>query len=484
MWRIRSVVLMSLVLTLPVFLQGAIYYLPGAAETPGANDSYFSSTVFITNPGEMAADVTLRFIPNQGGISPNLEILRNVPAGHTIRIDRALDTLFALNSDTGTITLDSELPIVAWMATANVADPRGTYGLAIDAVHQNFLLTGGAQLSHSIWASHSTDFSRGFRTNVGGVLVDPGSSVEIRVFDPEGGLRGSTTISSERPASFQISLISLLNFVDLPIGRVQIDIRQGRATTYVSVIDNRTSDGIAVQPEFVGLDGGDFTLNGVARTPGVNNTHWTTDVRLGNLTPFPVEINITTIGFPTAGNAIVRSLQSRQTLEISDIIGPNGFNLGDGPAGALRFTANLPFLVSGRTSNSDPTGVRPGSFSAYQRPVRYTEGFQKPGITRTLTGLEQNALFRTNIGFLAGPEGAIVNLSLLDDQGSTFSTTTLTLDGDEWEQLPLSTLFDLPAVNFLARIDIRVTSGSVDAYASKIDAGTGDPIVITPAPVP
>lgn len=484
MRRIQAVVFLLVALALSGVAHGAIYYLPGAAETPGANNSHFSSTVFITNPGAVPADVILRFIPNQGRPNPNLEILRNVPAGHTIRIDRALDTLFALTSDTGTITLDSARPLIAWMATANVANPAGTYGLAIEAVREDGLLTGGARLTHSIWASHSTDFSRAFRTNVGGVLVDPGSSVEIRVFDTAGVLRGSTTITSDRPASFQISLISVLNFVELPVGRVQIDVRQGRATTYVSVVDNRTSDGIAVQPEFLGLDAGDFILNGVARTPGVNNTHWTTDVRLGNLSVFPVDINISTLGFPIAGSSISRTLQPGHTIEIADIIGPNGFNLGDGPAGALRFTASLPFLVSGRTSNSDPTGVTPGSFSAYQRPVQYTEGFQKPGSVRTLTGLEQNARLRTNIGFLAGPEGAVLNLTLMNDEGAVFSTTTLNLDADEWKQLPIHTLFDLPAVNFLARVDIRVASGSVDAYASKIDAGTGDPIVITSATIP
>lgn len=485
MWRTVSVLLV--VLFSPMLqpdAHGIVYYLPGAAETEGANNSYFSSTVFITNPGTQPADVVLRFIPNQGRPNPNLEILRNVPAGHTLRIDRALDTLFALTSDTGTISLDSTRPIVAWMATSNVANPAGTYGLSIEAVPESALLVGGAQVSQSIWASHSTDFSRAFRTNVGGVLVDPGSAVEIRVFDAQGIQRGVTTVSSPQPASFQISLISVLNFFDLPVGRVQVDVRQGRAAVYVSVVDNRTSDAIAVQPEVPGMTRGDFILNGVARTPGQNNTHWTTDVRLGNLTPFPVEINISTIGFATAGNSITRTVQPGHTLAINDILGPAGFNMGDGLPGALRFTANLPFLVSGRTSNSDPTGAQPGSFSSYQRAVRYTEGFLVPGARRTLTGLEQSARIRTNIGMLAGPEGAVVNLSLIDEMGSVFSTATITLEPDEWMQEPLHRVFDLQAVNFLARVDLRVTSGSVDAYASKIDGGTGDPIVINAAPIP
>lgn len=485
MWRTVSLFLVVLFSPLlqPV-AHGIVYYLPGAAETEGANDSFFSSTVFITNPGTQPADVVLRFIPNQNRPNPNLEILRNVPAGHTLRIDRALDTLFALNADTGTITLDSTRPIVAWMATSNVANPAGAYGLAIEAVPESGLLVGGAQVTQSIWASHSTDFSRAFRTNVGGVLVDPGSSVELRVFDAVGTQRGITTISSPQPASFQISLSSVLNAFDLPVGRVQVDVRQGRAAVYVSVVDNRTSDGIAVQPEVFGTARGDFILNGVARTPGQNNTHWTTDVRIGNLNPFPVEINISTIGFQSAGNAITRIVQPGHTLAINDIIGPAGFNLGDGPAGALRFSANLPFLVSGRTSNSDPAGVQPGSFSAYQSAVRYTADFLTPGGRRTLTGLEQSSRTRTNIGLLAGPEGAVVNLTLIDEVGSVFSTATIELEADEWRQEPLHRLFDLPAVNFLARVDLRVTSGSVDAYASKIDAGTGDPIVINAAPIP
>ncbi len=482
MRRIRFFVFFLLALTFPVVTQAAIYYLPGAAETAGANNSYFSSTVFITNPGLMPTDVAISFIPNQASPDPGLEILRSVPAGHTIRINRALDTLFALTSDTGTIKLDSPRPIIAWMATANVADPAGTYGLAIEAVHEDDVLVGGSRLYHSIWASHSTDFSRAYRTNVGGVLLDPGSSVEIRVYDSAGVERGVGTVTSPRPASFQVSLISLLNFVDLPVGRVQIDVKQGRAVTYVSVVDNRTSDGIAIAPEFLSLESGDFTLNGVARTPGVNNTSWTTDVRLGNFNPFAIQVNISTLGFATAGNLISRTLQPGHTIEFTDIIGPTGFNIAAG-TGALRFSATSPFLVSGRTSNADPTGARPGTFSAYQRPVRYPGGFQMPGSVRTLSGLEQNATVRTNVGFLAGPDGADVNLTLLNDQGDTVKTMTLELEDNEWLQLPIHTLFELFSVDFLARINIRVTSGSVDSYASKIDSGTGDPIVINPATV-
>ncbi len=40
-----------------------------------------------------------------------------------------------------------------------------------------------------------------------------------------------------------------------------------------------------------------------------------------------------------------------------------------GSAGALRFQSDWPVAILCRTSNVDPSGVRPGTFGAQQRPV-------------------------------------------------------------------------------------------------------------------
>jgi len=168
------------------------WYLPGAAEAEGANQSRFSSTLFITNPGDAPATLSLNFIPYAGGRAPRDPVARVVTAGETLRIGRLLETVFGFTADAGTVTVTSESLVLMYMVTSNIANPAGTYGLAIRPVRSSELLTGGAQIGNVIWVNHNgEDFGRGYRTNVGGVLVDPNSELEIRVLDENSNLRKS-----------------------------------------------------------------------------------------------------------------------------------------------------------------------------------------------------------------------------------------------------------------------------------------------------
>lgn len=485
--RVRGSIafLFLLALALPCCsLSAQLYYLPGAAEADGANGAHFSSDVIITNPGTATVRVVFNFIPFAGRPSPPSPVSSDIPAGHTVKISQAVRTLFSLMSDVGTITARAESPLIIFMTTSNVADPRGTFGLALRAATETDALTGGAIVSQIIWASHSANLSVGYRTNVGLVLIDPNTEVEIRVLDDQAQLRGSMTVSSPLPVSFQTALSTMIGSIDLAVGRVEFRVRQGRVIAYTAVIDNVTSDGIAVQAKNTMITSKDVVLNGVARTPGLNGTHWATDVRIFNPAFFPITLFVSTQGFVTAGSSINRTIPGRAVVEINDIVGPGGFNLGEGSTGALRFTSSDPFLVAGRTSNSNPAGGTSGSFSAYQAPVTYPSGLAPAGQTVTLTGLEQSSAYRTNLGFLSGPDGVTATLTLRNSTGGVVTTRTLTMDSRLWRQNGIASVFDRTTIPELSRVDIRVDTGSVDVYASKIDNGTGDPVVIPSLPLP
>lgn len=482
--RVRGSLAFFFLLALPCCsLSAQLYYLPGAAEADGANGAHFSSNVFITNPGTAAVRVVFNFIPFAGRPSPPAPVSRDIPAGHTVKISQAVRTLFSLMSDVGTITARTESPLIIFMITSNVADPRGTFGLALRAATEADALTGGAVVPQVIWASHSANLSVGYRTNVGLVLIDPNTEVEIRVLDDQAQLRGSMTVSSPLPVSFQTALSTMIGTIDLAVGRVEFRVRQGRVIAYTAVVDNVTSDGIAVQAENTMITSRDVVLNGVARTPGLNGTHWATDVRIFNPAFFPINLFVSTQGFVAAGSSINRTIPGRAVVEINDIVGAGGFNLGEGSTGALRFTSRDPFLVAGRTSNSNSGGPG-GSFSAYQAPVTYPSGLAAAGQTVTLTGLEQSSSFRTNLGFLSGPDGVTATLTLRNSTGGVVTTRTLTMDSRLWRQNGIASVFDRTTIPELSRVDIRVDTGSVDVYASKIDNGTGDPVVIPSLPLP
>jgi hypothetical protein len=478
----RCAALLILMLALPA--GGATWYLPGAAEAIGANESRFSSTLFVTNPGPAPVRATFNYVPYPGGRAARFPVAMTLAAGETVRVVKVLETLFELTADAGTLTIDAESPLLMYMTTSNVANPLGTYGLAIEATPFSGLLTGGAVLGHVIWASHNGEnFTLGYRTNVGGVLTDPNGELQIRVYDHQSVLRGSHTVSSTIPASFQLSLNDIIGPTNLPLGRIELDVRQGRAAVYVSVIDNLTSDGIALAPQPVSSATTQWIINGAARALGANNTRWATDVRLFNPSFNPTPVSVNSVGFPRTATYSLE-VPGRSIVELADIVGPGGLNFNEA-AGAVRLNSTLPLMAIARSSNSDPTGALPGTFTGLQMPVPHPGGYLRSGDRVSLIGLENSVRFRTNVGCLGGPEdGGVAMLTLRDRLGNVAATRQLELQNGQWSQSVLNALFPNSAVPELSRVDITVDSGRIDCYASKIDNGTGDPVVIRPLPLP
>lgn len=63
-------------------------------------------------------------------------------------------------------------------------------------------------------------------------------------------------------------------------------------------------------------------------------------------------MTIEALGFAGGPRTISRSLGPNALLEIVDVLGPNGFDLPDGVARALRLRAPPPLLAAGRTRNT------------------------------------------------------------------------------------------------------------------------------------
>lgn len=106
------------------------WYVPGAVESPGASDAVFSSTLGLTNVGSGAATVTLGLVPAAGKAAPP-PVTRTLPAGSSDRVETVLKSLWGLTRDSGTLSVVSDQPLIVSIQTANVADPRGTYGLVL-----------------------------------------------------------------------------------------------------------------------------------------------------------------------------------------------------------------------------------------------------------------------------------------------------------------------------------------------------------------
>lgn len=451
-----------------------IRLLPGLANTAGANGTRFESTVWLTSLGADSS-VDLDFIPYAGQAVPST-VTKPIRAGETLRFDNVLASLFGLSEKAGTLRARSSQPFDIRGVTANVAGGVGTYGLGMPSVPEDVALLPG-ETGHAIWISNSLDSSAGYRTNVAVVLVS-GGSVRLTVVDDGGIVRGETTVTSDVPVSWQRSVAELSADADLPLGRVEMTVLSGAAIGYTAVVDNVTGDGIAVPFERISGSATAWLLDGVARARGRNGTQWSTEIRLFNPGVSSLDVAIEPVGLP-AGSRIVRSLGPRSIVALGDVVAALGG--GDGAAGALRLTAARPFLVAARTANADPSG-RPGTFSASVSPIPGA-ALLPTGSNGMLAGLTQNSGvsgFRTNLALLGGPSGSSTTLVLRDAVGASIASATAFLAPVQWMQRSLADWFPGVAIPQDSRVDLRVDSGALDAYASVIDNATGDPVVLSP----
>jgi hypothetical protein len=458
-------------------------YLPGAAETIGLAGARFSSTLDLANPGATATTVTISLIPMAGKAAPE-PVTRSLGAGESLRILGALASLFGLSGDAaGTLTVTHDVPILATLSTKNVASSAGTYGLGLLPVPSSQLL-GAGETGHSIWASQSVDPGSGYRTNLSVTLVEPGV-VEVRVLDAEGRVAGSATVTAARAEVWQQPLTALVGGRDLPVARAEFEVKSGLATAYAVVNDNVTSDAIALQAERVVPAPTEALVAGAALSSGHLGSFWVTDLRIFNPGTAGLEASIVSLGASREASATV-SVPAKGLVEVPRVLALLGFP--EGTACALRVRAEGPLLVAARTNNVDPAGVRKGTFSAQQFVTDWGEGLLGTGATGHFIGVDQTLNVpgaRTNLTVVGGRDGAAGDLVLRDAAGAERGRRAFTRGAGEWGQLSVADWFAAPAlrggleavaVPENARIDVTVATGSIDAFVSRIDNGTGDAV--------
>jgi hypothetical protein len=87
------------------------------------------------------------------------------------------------------------------------------------------------------------------------------------------------------------------------------------------------------------------------------------------------------------------------------------------------------------------------------------------------------------LAFLGGSSGANGVLTLRDRFGVQTATALLSLGPNEWMQKSSAEWFAGVTIPPNARVDLQLSSGSATGYASRIDNGTGDAVVLPLQPV-
>jgi hypothetical protein len=311
-----------------------------------------------------------------------------------------------------------------------------------------------------------------------------GGTANVTLFDQSGTSVGTWEFSSDEAGFSQVSVGSVSG--PLPLGRAEIEVREGRAAAYASVVDNVTGDSSLFPFEPLPALAQDVLVNGVARAAGRNNTFFRTDARIFNPGPGTASLAVSFLrsGSENANPASATiPVPAGQILDVVDVL-EVWFSAPVPATGALRVRTDSPVAVLCRTSNVDPSGTKPGTFGAQQKPRPLLSFLSSADAGTLLTGVRQNAGYRTNVGFAAGPEGAAWKLTLRDADGADLATGSDALGAFGWKQPNVQDLFAGTAIPDDAQLLVQVTSGSLDVYDSSVDNASGDSVVSAFEPIP
>ena len=452
--------------------------IPGTVNAGGLNNTRFVSDLALTNPGSVPVQATITFIPANGTTPRDVTL----NAGETVVYRNVLDRLWGAQG-AGATQVVSDSPLLIRGRTYNTA-ASGTYGVALPVFADDRLLQIG-DTADSLWISQAADGSSGYRTNVAVVFPDEdGGSATVTIYDANGAELGSQDFAVDAAGFQQFSVSSFAGAV--PVGRAEVTVTRGRAAGYSVVVDNVTGDSSLFA--FEDLPGGrqDVLVNGVARANGRNGAFFRTDGRFYNPTNTDATIQV---AFHASGNAnsspasasfVLPAGKIRDVVDVLDAL----LGLPVGSAGALRFQSDWPVAILCRTSNVDPSGVRQGTFGSQQKPVPLLSFLTSADAGGAITGIRQDAAFRTNVGFAAGADGATYALTVTTADGATVATAAASLGAFGWAQPGVQDLFPTVTVPTDATLRVRVTAGSLDVFDSSIDNLSGDAVVTPIAPIP
>ena len=163
-----------------------------------------------------------------------------------------------------------------------------------------------------------------------------------------------------------------------------------------------------------------------------------------------------------------------ETAPLDDVI-LNDFGMTTGD-GAFLIEATGDVIANCRIYADTPSGTNGQGFEGV--PLW---AFTQAGQTLDAVGLTQNADFRSNVYAIAGPDGATVDLSLLDPSGSEIASTTLTLGAYQPYLRRVNQTFSGVANFANATLHGEVTAGAAVVGGSKADNTTNDPTTLEPS---
>ena len=191
--RLTRALLFASCLVPGMLLANSSWTIPGIVNAAGLNGTHFVSDLTVTNPGAVAANVSLSFFPAGSSSAKNLTL----NPGQTVVYSDVAGATFGISGGAGALSVSSDQPLLIRAKTYNTA-ASGTYGVALPVVTSDRLLAPG-DVGDSLWITQDASGSSGYRTNVAVVFPDAsGGAATVTVYDADGNASGQPGLQSRR----------------------------------------------------------------------------------------------------------------------------------------------------------------------------------------------------------------------------------------------------------------------------------------------
>ena len=452
-------------------------WVPVASHNGGLFHSEWRSDLGLLNTGGVTANVQVRFFGSNGVLSNDTNVAPGVESILTDVVGQVG------GSGSGALEIASDRPLRVTSRSYNrVAPDASCYAGGTQGQDYPAVVPGdGLAATQSAYLAGLSENAQ-YRCNIGVVNTGTGSATAlVELFSGAGAKFTDYTVTLD-PGDWKQETQPFMKYAGqttMDRGYAKVTVQAGSGVfALASVIDNITND-----PTTVGMQG---TLPAsvvwvpvASHNPGLNHSRWRSD--LGLLNAGSVAANVQVKFFGSGGLVTTTTLVPPQVQSVlTDVVG----QLGASGSGTIEILSDEPVNVTARSYNQvapDASCYANGTQGQDYPAVVASEGL---AVTQSayLTGLTENASYRSNIGVVnTGTEGATVLVQLFDGIGTKLTEYPVALNPGEWKQETQPFLNKAGQQGMdrgYAKITVQTGSG-VFGFASVIDETTNDPTTVT-----